>query len=85
MEYIDYRAYTDAQMDALDSALADYNLLLQKQSKRADYYTSRAQIYKQMGNREAALLDVEQALKLNPVENQALQLKAELNRPASQM
>lgn len=83
MSYLDYRAYAYSQMGNYGQAIADYTELIDKNPKRADFYAARAQAYKAIGNLEAARWDVEQALNISPMENQALQLKAELNRLVS--
>jgi tetratricopeptide (TPR) repeat protein len=80
MSYLDYRAYTYAQMGNYGQAITDYNELLEKNPQRADFWSARAQAYKNLGNYDAAQYDVEQALKINPLENQALELQRELSR-----
>lgn len=80
ISYQDYRAYTFAQMGDYGHAIADYNDLLQKNPNRADFFAARAAAFKALGNYPAARYDVEQALKINPTENQAMQLRYELDK-----
>jgi Zn-dependent protease len=78
LNYLDYRAYTFAQMDNFERAIADYNVLIERAPRRADFYTARAQSYIGLGNLQAASADIEQALQINPTEGLALQLKQQL-------
>ncbi len=78
--YLDYRAYTYAEMGAYQNALADYSLLIKQDPRRPEYYSARAQAYLRLGNPAAAWQEVEQALTLKPTDDQALRLKKELNR-----
>ncbi|MEI6046917.1 MAG: site-2 protease family protein, partial [Chloroflexota bacterium] len=78
LDYLDYRAYALSQMGDYRRALEDYNRLIEKAPRRTDFYTSRAMVNKNMGYLEAARADIEQALKINPAEGYAMQLKQEL-------
>jgi Zn-dependent protease/regulator of sirC expression with transglutaminase-like and TPR domain len=80
LSYLDYRAYTFNEMGEYQAALQDYNRLLQFAPNRDDYYSSRAQIFQKLGNYQAAAADADYALSINSLNNQAIEIKRNLQR-----
>ncbi len=78
--YLEKRAATFVKLEEYSQALLDYTALLKKTSGQPQIYTARAFVHKKMGQPGQARADLEQALRLNPVELPALLLEAELNQ-----
>jgi tetratricopeptide (TPR) repeat protein len=60
------RAGTFARKEMYDSAIADYDAVLQLDATLADIYNARGELWRRKGDRPKAVADFGAALKLNP-------------------
>lgn len=69
-----------AEKKEYDKSLQAFEIALRLESGAADVLTSRARVYREMGEMAKARADVEKALKFVPDYQEALQLKQELEK-----
>lgn len=82
LDYIDYRAYTYADMGNYEAALQDYNVLVSKAPpfRLVDWLTQRAEVFIKLGNLDYARRDVVYALSINSAHYHAMKIKSDLEK-----
>ena len=74
------RAYAEMKIYAYDKALADYAELIKLKPKEVRYYNFRAYIYEAKEDNQNAMAETENALKIDPNNQEAKERKQRLER-----